>query len=102
MKYTLVVEDEDGRVLERVDTEDVRLLDACDEAALSISTACRGGDCGTCMVEVSEGHDLVEPATTEEVATLARWGGSPASRLACQLRAAKSGIIRLRVRLRSN
>jgi ferredoxin len=80
-----------------------RVLDALDEhPALGLPTACRAGNCGACLVEVTAGMAaLAEPAALER-RTLAEIGASADQRLGCQLRAraeleSGSGPVVLRV-----
>jgi ferredoxin len=76
-----------------------RLLDACDEAGAPVCFSCRGGDCGTCRVEVLAGADRLSPPSADEAETLRRLGAAPEDRLACQVRVRRGpGLVRLRWR----
>jgi ferredoxin len=74
-----------GRTLELVAGE--RLLDAVDhEHALGLlPSACRAGNCGTCLVRVREGARWLEPPTAEEDAALSELGCAAGERLGCQV-----------------
>lgn len=64
-----------------------RLLDLCDDAAAPIDFSCRSATCGSCLVEVLDGVDLLAPAGEIERDTLLRLGRrAPLDRLACVAR----------------
>ena len=65
-----------------------RIKDAC--AALGVPFCCEHGECGTCMIEVAEGLENLEPAAAHEHLL----GLPPNLRLACQARI-RSGTVRL-------
>ncbi|NUP07061.1 MAG: (2Fe-2S)-binding protein [Polyangiaceae bacterium] len=76
-----------------------RILDACDDARAAIPFSCRSATCGTCIVHVLDGAELVEPADAEEAEVLRSHAASPDERLACRLVvSADHGTIRLRAR----
>jgi ferredoxin len=62
------------------------LLEWIETKSTAIAYGCRNGSCGTCMVEVLEGEDLLQEKTPQEADTLSRMGKSPQSRLACRAR----------------
>ncbi len=62
------------------------LLEWSEAKSDAIAYGCRNGSCGTCMVEVVEGEDLLEAKTPQEEDTLSRIAKSPQSRLACRAR----------------
>jgi adenylate cyclase len=73
-----------------------RLLDVIDEQELTgLPTACRGATCGTCLVRVHRGRELLEPAREAERQTLATLGRGPEYRLSCQLVCLGSGAVEL-------
>lgn len=59
------------------------LLDDVEGHALPI--ACRGGNCGTCRVAVTEGLCELEPPSAAERSILAGCAAGPDERLACQI-----------------
>lgn len=60
-----------------------------------IANLCRGrGRCGTCRVRILESEGSLQQPTATEAETLARFGGAPDVRLACQLEP-PAGMIRL-------
>ena len=65
-----------------------RLLEADDRIGLPIEFGCRGGACGTCIVEVIDGMENLGEKTDEEEAILPLIvdEGDTRSRLACQVR----------------
>jgi ferredoxin len=95
--YTVVLESSEGRELARFDSSDERLVDACDSVNAPLELACRGGDCGTCLVSVEEGDRLMAPALPDELETLRGVSAPSGARLGCQLRIHGDGLIRLRV-----
>ena len=77
----------------RIADEDVELdageclLDADDRAGLPIIFGCRGGACGTCLVEVLSGAENLSELTAEEEILLPVLApGGTNLRLACQVR----------------
>lgn len=78
-----------------------RVVDVCDEhARAAIPFSCRGANCGTCRVDVSEGLELCEPPSPAELELSAVFRDPPRVRLACQLVVrAGPGRVRLRVML---
>ncbi|WP_437732311.1 2Fe-2S iron-sulfur cluster-binding protein [Sorangium sp. So ce1335] len=74
-----------------------KLIDVCDDARAPVAFSCRDARCATCLVEVVEGAQLLEPPARGERDLLERIGAPPQLRLACKaaLRAGP-GLIRLR------
>jgi ferredoxin len=77
------------------------VVDVCDEhPRAGVPFSCRGANCGTCRVHVTEGLEHCEPAGPDERELLALLGDRPGHRLACQLRVRPGpGVVRLRVTL---
>jgi len=69
-----------------------RLLDALDDAAaiMAMPTACRGGTCGACLVQVVRGAEALCEAQPHERETLDALGAAADQRLGCQLRTVAS------------
>lgn len=82
-----------------------RLVDLCDrEIRAGVPFSCRHANCGTCRVEVREGHDLCEPPDADEERLLGKLRRSAIAdapvRLGCQLVVrAGDGRVRLWVTL---
>lgn len=74
------------------------VLDACDEARARVPFGCRNASCGSCVVEVLEGADALEPPSRLERSVLAHHAEAPGDRLACRAVLARAGA---RVRLRA-
>jgi len=73
-----------------------QLVDLCDEARAPVSFSCRGATCGTCLVHVVQGRELLEEPGAIEKAFLAELGLDDSHRLACQTEIrAGDGLIRL-------
>lgn len=66
------------------------LTEACEEAGVPF--ACTEGVCGTCVIEIKEGHENLSPPTQEEEDFLG--AGTSDERLACQCKI-KSGCVRI-------
>ncbi|MFO0754879.1 MAG: 2Fe-2S iron-sulfur cluster-binding protein [Byssovorax sp.] len=64
--------------------EGERLLDLCDRLRAPVSFSCRSATCGTCLVTIHEGQDLLDPPGHDEREVLAIFAAPPAERLACQ------------------
>jgi ferredoxin len=92
---------EDGREVEvAVGTT---LLEAARAAGAPVGDACGGQcACSTCHVYVDRGAELLgEPAEAEEDTLDKAFDVRPASRLGCQARIARDGVIEVRVSLES-
>jgi ferredoxin len=94
LRFVITVRLPDGSTIEVPSGE--RLLDVIDEQELTgLPTACRGATCGTCLVRVQRGRELLEPPADPERQTLATLGRGPEYRLACQLVCLGSGEVEL-------
>jgi ferredoxin len=61
------------------------LMDICDEFNTPILFGCRSASCGTCLVRVTSGGDMLSPITSSEAILLAVLANDdPEVRLACQ------------------
>lgn len=86
-----------GPALETAAPAGARLLDVCDAAAAPVPFSCRDARCGSCLIEVLAGLELLEAPELDELETLRSIGARAAQRLACQARfAMASGLLRLR------
>ena len=76
------------------------LVDICDEVLAPIPFSCRSASCGTCHIDVIEGHELLEEPEPAEAELLELLGGGEHRRLACQAEVKPGpGLIRLRALL---
>jgi ferredoxin len=76
-----------------------RLMDVCDELHAPVAFSCRDANCGTCVVEVPRGGELLSNATKSERDVLHLAGAREGCRLACQARiVADRGVIRIRAK----
>jgi ferredoxin len=74
------------------------LMDVCDAAAAPVAFSCRDANCGTCLVEVIEGLELLDPPSGVERQLLGVLGFGPSHRLACRARIiADRGLVRVRL-----
>ena len=82
----------------RVESDgDEDLLDVCDEVLAPIVFSCRSTTCGTCLVAVAEGEDLLDPPGSRE-AMLMDELHTDGRRFACAMRVRSGkGLLRLRV-----
>ena len=61
-----------------------RLLDLCDDAGATVPFSCRDASCGTCLVDIVTGAELLRrPEPTEQI-LLVRLGARKDQRLACR------------------
>ncbi len=75
------------------DVEDgSRVRDAIDETGADIPFGCRQGNCATCMIEVIEGAENLNPPNDKEQVTLLPEELEDNIRLACQCRIMKGEI----------
>lgn len=61
-----------------------RMQDAIDESGADIPFGCREGNCATCMVEILDGMENLNPPTSQEEVTLLPDELGQKIRLACQ------------------
>ncbi len=61
-----------------------RLQDAIDKNRVDIPFGCREGACATCMIEITEGAEALNPVTDNEEMTLMPDELEAGLRLACQ------------------
>ncbi|MCL2422815.1 MAG: FAD-dependent oxidoreductase, partial [Micrococcales bacterium] len=73
----------------------VSLLDALEARGVSVPAGCRGGTCGSDVVHMQSGTDLLDTPGAHEAATLQRLGCSPDARLACSARCTQAGEVRV-------
>ena len=66
-------------------TEGKSLAVDLDAVSSPLLFGCRTGICGTCLVEVVEGYDLLPPPDAEEREVLEAYSNHPRARLACQI-----------------
>lgn len=63
----------------------------CLAVGIPVASSCSGrGSCGQCRVQVLAGGDALTPMDAHERDVLARNGGRPGERLACQARVAEA------------
>jgi ferredoxin len=63
-----------------------RLMDACDAAGAAVPFSCRNASCGTCLVRIERGDELLDPIAAGERTVLEALEAAPACRLACRAR----------------
>lgn len=68
--------------------DDSKIAEACEEAGVPF--ACTEGVCGTCVIEIVEGHENLSPPTQEEKDFLG--DDTCGERLACQCRLKKGNV----------
>lgn len=77
---------------EEVELEDnAPLAEKCEEAGVPF--ACTEGVCGTCIVEVVEGHENLSEPTQAEIDFLGE-SGTKRERMACQCKI-KQGLVKI-------
>jgi 2Fe-2S ferredoxin len=75
-----------------------RLVDICDAVRAPIPFSCRSATCGTCLIEILQGAELLEPAGRAEAELLHLLTYPPQMRLACQAELKSAdGLVRLRI-----
>lgn len=73
------------------------LQNAMERMGSALPFGCRDGECGTCLVEVLEGMNCLNPKTGKEADVLAEFpDATENSRLVCQMNVQKEGLIRLK------
>ncbi|HRD55750.1 MAG TPA: 2Fe-2S iron-sulfur cluster-binding protein [Parachlamydiaceae bacterium] len=70
--------------------DDSPIAEACEEAGVPF--ACTEGVCGTCVIEIKEGQENLNPPTQEEKDFLG--DGTEDERLACQCKI-KKGCVKI-------
>ncbi len=95
---TIVFETKKGPVLTVHLPEGGSLADLCDEKNAPVPFSCRSASCGTCCIQVLEGHaELLTPADEELDVLDALDRKASTYRLACQAIAkGGQGILRIR------
>ena len=74
------------------------LVDVCDAAAAPVPFSCRDATCGTCLIEILQGAELLEPPAQSEAELLSALDYPPRLRLACQAELTREkGVVRLRI-----
>ncbi|MFH0944147.1 MAG: 2Fe-2S iron-sulfur cluster-binding protein [Planctomycetota bacterium] len=63
-----------------------RVLDYCESNETPLAFGCLSGKCGTCVVEVLEGGESLDPRNEDERETLEMHDGTEGCRLACQIK----------------
>ncbi len=76
---------------ERELPENSPLQEVCEEAGVPF--ACTEGICGTCIIEVIEGHENLSPPSQAEIDFLGEHG-TKRERMACQCRI-KQGLVKI-------
>lgn len=74
------------------------VLDVCDEVRAGVPFGCRNASCGSCVVEVLEGADALEPPSRLETSVLRHHAVAEGDRLACRAVLAAPLLVRLRPR----
>jgi ferredoxin len=62
-----------------------KLVDLAEKVGANINFSCKEGVCLTCLINVLEGLENLNPKTPNEQATLEAFGAKPNQRLACQV-----------------
>ncbi|HEX2735425.1 MAG TPA: 2Fe-2S iron-sulfur cluster-binding protein [Polyangiaceae bacterium] len=97
MPKLVVLENAVGPERETELPEGGELVDAADEARLPIPFSCRSATCATCLIEIVEGAEHLEPPNDYERELLEILAGPPENRLACQARVrAGAGVLKVR------
>jgi adenylate cyclase len=74
------------------------LVDVCDAASAPVPFSCRDATCGTCLIEILQGAEFLEPPARGEAELLSALDYPPQLRLACQAELTpKKGLVRLRI-----
>lgn len=66
--------------------ESTPVLDCLEEHKIQLPYGCREGACGSCLIRVRAGAELLEPLSPMEEDTLSRIEDSRDKRLACRAR----------------
>ncbi|MEM3361833.1 MAG: 2Fe-2S iron-sulfur cluster-binding protein [Candidatus Anstonellaceae archaeon] len=62
-----------------------KLVDIAEKSGANINFSCKEGVCLTCLINIVEGMENLNPKTENEKATLEAFGAAPNQRLACQV-----------------
>lgn len=62
------------------------LMDVCDAHVTPLAFGCRGGSCGTCLIQVIEGGENLSDVTETEEILVPALTDDASARLACQVR----------------
>jgi ferredoxin len=77
--------------------EGAELVDVADDERLPIPFSCRSATCATCLIEVVEGAECLEPPNADEQELLGILAGPENHRLACQARLRPGdGVLKVR------
>jgi len=76
------------------------VLDVCDDVRAGVPFGCRNASCGSCVLEVLDGADALEPPTRLEASVLRHHGVEAGDRLGCRAAFAAVGLVRVRARRR--
>ena len=82
-----IISSDNGKTINIKDKNQIK--DACEK--LGVPFSCTEGICGTCMIEVVDGHKNLSELTQEEK----DMGMNKTRRLACQCKI-KSGIVKIK------
>lgn len=72
-----------------VEGEELSLLETFEAAGIPLAYGCREGSCGSCLVKVCAGEELLTPPTPMEMDTLSRVEDPASKRLACRAKIRK-------------
>lgn len=75
-----------------------KMLDVCDDVRGGVPFGCRNASCGSCVVDVIEGADALEPPSRLELSVLRHHAVGTADRLACRAAFGAPGTVRIRAR----
>lgn len=76
------------------------IQDVVEASGSALPFGCRDGECGTCVVEIEQGMELLSDKTDKEVKVLKEICSgtcTPKSRLACQMKVTTpNGVVRIK------
>lgn len=64
----------------------IDLIELCDNEITDLNFMCRKASCATCLIEVIEGAENINPVTGQEKIVLSMVSDNANARLACQVR----------------